>query len=107
MIHIDVEARFSRNQANGSFSTNRTVCGSITSILSTCSRAGRLGLVLRLRKRSYVYLTSSAVSSRPLTGGLGCQRTPLRSLKTYVVSLGCVHDSARSPSRGWVPGTTE
>jgi hypothetical protein len=34
------------------------------------------------------YTTSSAVSSRPLTGGLLCQRTPRRSLKTYVVSFG-------------------
>ena len=44
------------------------------------------------------------MSSRPFTGGLLCQRTPLRSLKTYVVSFGCVHDSARSPSIGNVPG---
>src|SRR5262249_61729361 len=57
-------------------------------------------------ERSYVYLTSSAVSSRPLTGGLLCQRTPLRSLNTHVVSLGWVHDSARSPSTGSVPGVT-
>ncbi len=53
-----------------------------------------------------MYLTSSAVSSRPLTGGLGCQRTPLRSLNTYEVSPWRSHDSARSPSTGWVPGTT-
>jgi hypothetical protein len=52
------------------------------------------------RNRSYVYFTSSAVSSRPLTGGLGCQRTPRRSLNTYVVSLGRVHDSATSASTG-------
>jgi hypothetical protein len=28
-------------------------------------------------------------------------------LETYVVSFGCVQDSARSPSIGKVPGTTE
>ncbi len=54
-----------------------------------------------------MYFTSSAVSSRPLTGALGCQRTPFLSLKTYVRSLGCVHDSARSGSTGRVPGTMD
>src|SRR5262249_5381942 len=58
------------------------------------------------RNRSYVYFTSSAVSSRPLTGGFGCQRTPRRSLNTYVVSLGRVHDSATSASTGKGPGRT-
>src|SRR5437879_3719667 len=51
-------------------------------------------------------MPSSAVSSGPSTGGLVCQRTPLRSLKTNVVSVGCVHDSARSGSMGMVPGFT-
>src|SRR5262252_5470919 len=106
MIHVDVDASMSRNQAFGSFSVNLTVYLSSTSILSTDSSTGRLGLPLMVRNRSYVYLTSSAVSSRPLTGGFGCQRTPLRSLKTYVVSFGWLHDSARSPSIGRVPGTT-
>src|SRR5262249_40361841 len=100
MIHVDVDASISRNQAFGSFSVNLTVYLSRASILSTESSTGRLGLPLIVRNRSYVYLTSSAVSSRPLTGGFGCQRTPFLSLKMYVVSLGCVHDSARSASTG-------
>src|SRR5438034_7032613 len=66
-----------------------------------------LGLPATVRKRSTLYLTSSDVSSRPFTGGLLCQRTPRRSLKTYVVSFGCVHDSARSGSIANVPGTTD
>jgi hypothetical protein len=65
-----------------------------------------LALPLTVRKRSTLKTTSSAVSSRPLTGGLLCHRTPLRSLKMYVVSLGWVQDSARSPSSGNVPGLT-
>ena len=104
---VDVEASASMNHAYGSFRTNRTVCGSSASTLSTCSSTGRFGLPLSVRNRSYVYLTSSAVSSRPFTGGLLCQRTPFRSLNTYVVSFGCVHDSARSASIGCVPGTTD
>src|SRR5712691_2946679 len=63
-----------------------------------------LALPLTVRNRSTLKTTSSAVSSRPFTGGLFCQRTPLRSLKMYVVSLGWVQDSARSPSIGNVPG---
>jgi len=35
---------------------------------------------------------------------LFCQRTPFLSLKMYVVSLGWVQDSARSPSIGKLPG---
>ena len=54
--------------------------------------------------RSNVNFTSSAVSSRPLTGGLAWNRTPRRSLNTYVVSLGWVQDSARSPSIVSEPG---
>src|ERR1700730_3847425 len=73
---------------------------------SICSSVVRLGLPLIVRKRSYVYLMSSALSSRPFTGGLLCQRTPRLSLNTYAVSFGCVHDSARSPSTGNVPGCT-
>src|SRR2546427_9754048 len=53
------------------------------------------------------YTTSSAVSSRPLVGDFGCHRTPLRSRKTYVVSLGWLQDSARSPSRTKLPGCTD
>jgi len=41
----------------------------------------RYALPFSFTNRSKVYLTSSAVSSRPFTGGLACQRTPLRSLK--------------------------
>src|ERR1041384_3416220 len=106
MTHVDVAARASRNQTKGSERTKRTVWRSGASMRSTISSVGRLPLLLRPRKRSYVYLTSSAVSSRPLTGGLACQRTPLRSLKIQVVSLGWLHDSARSPSTGYVPGFT-
>src|SRR4029450_11046204 len=92
--------------ARGSFSVNLTVWRSTASILSTSSSVCRLALPLMPRNRSYVYFTSSAVSSRPLTGGFGCQRTPRRSLKTYVVSLGRVHDSATSASTGDLPGRT-
>ena len=60
-----------------------------------------------VRKRSTLYTTSSAVSSRPFTGGFACHRTPGRSLKTYVVSLGWLHDSATSPSMGKTPGATD
>jgi hypothetical protein len=65
-----------------------------------------LALPLTVRKWFTLNTTSSAVSSRPFTGGLLCHFTPLRSLKMYVVSFGCVHDSARSPSMGNVPGAT-
>src|SRR6266849_6053645 len=40
--------------------------------------------------RPKLYLTSSAVNSRPL-----CHLTPLRSLNTYVRGSVCCHDSAR------------
>jgi hypothetical protein len=46
MIQVEVEARASRSQANGSFMVNFTVYLSTTSIFSTCSRMPRLGLVL-------------------------------------------------------------
>ena len=82
MIQVDVEARWSTNQALGSLSVNFTVYLSRASTLSTISRTVRFGLPFVARKRSYVYFTSSAVSSRPLTGGLGCHRTPCLSLKT-------------------------
>jgi hypothetical protein len=61
---------------------NRTVYLSGASIFSTVPSIERFGLPLIDRNRSYVYFTSSAVSSRPLTGGLLCQRTPFRILKT-------------------------
>src|SRR5215467_610687 len=70
------------------------------------STTARLGLPLTVMARSYVYCTSAAVNSRPLTGGLLCHRTPWRSLNSHVVSVGCVHDSARLPSIGNVPGNT-
>src|SRR5262249_6349289 len=91
---------------NGSFSVNFTVYLSGVSILSICSRTPLLPLPGIVRNRSYVYFTSSAVSSLPLTGGLLCQRTPFLSLNTYVGSFGCVHASVRSLSSGCVPGTT-
>src|SRR5215831_6230166 len=86
---------------------NRTVYLSGASIFSTAPSIERFGLPLIDRNRSYVYFTSAAVSSRPFTGGLGCQRTPFLSLKTYVVSFCCAHDSARSDSIGYVIGFTE
>ena len=64
------------------------------------------GLAFSVRKRSYVNLTSSATSSRPLSGGLLCQRTPLRKWKTTVVSSGSSQRSARSGSTVKVPGVT-
>jgi hypothetical protein len=106
MIHVDVDARLSRNQALGSLRMNLTVCLSGVSMRSIDSSTGRLPLFFVLRNRSYVYFTSSDVSSRPLKGGFGCHRTPLRSLKTKVFSSGRVHDSARSGSIGYVIGFT-
>src|SRR5947207_9767552 len=99
-IHVAVDASWSTNQAFGSFSLKTTVYLSGVSIFSTASSRYRLGLPLMERKRSYEYFTSSAVSSRPFTGGLLCQRTSLRSLKTYVVSFDRVQDSATSGSIG-------
>ena len=71
----------SRNQTYGSFSVNLTVYLSTTSTLSSAAIIARLALPFSETKRSKVYLTSSAVSSRPFTGGLLCQRTPFLSLK--------------------------
>src|SRR5690348_5982368 len=70
------------------------------------STQARFGLPLTVIARSYEYFTSAAVSSRPFTGGLLCQRIPGRSLKTHVVSVGWLQDSARLPSIGSVPGET-
>jgi len=67
----------------------------------------RSGLPFSVRKRSNVNLTSSAVSSRPFTGGLLCQRTPRRRKKTTVVSSGSSQRSARSGSTMKVPGITD
>jgi hypothetical protein len=71
-------------------SVNFAACLSSTSILSIDERVSRLPLPLMVRYRLSVYLTSSAVSSRRSTGGLGCQRTPFLSLedKCGVVGLG-------------------
>src|SRR2546425_1778122 len=91
-------ASMSKNQTNGSFKVNFTVYLSGASTLSTDLSMYALALPFTVRKWFTLYTTSSAVSSRPFTGGLWCQRTPLRSLNTYVVSLGWLHDSARSPS---------
>src|SRR3989442_9941054 len=77
-----------------------------TTEIYTLSLHDALPISFTVRKWLTLYTTSSAVSSRPFTGGLLCQRTPFRSLKTYVVSLGWRHDSARSPSIGNVPGIT-
>src|SRR5262249_5923694 len=96
----------SRNQTNGSFKVNLTVYLSGASTLSTALSMYALALPFTVRKWFTLNTTSSAVSSRPFTGGLFCHLTPRRSLNTYVVSFGWVHDSARSPSTGNVPGTT-
>ena len=48
-------------------------------------------------KRSSEYFTSSAVTSRPFTGGLLWNFTPLRMLNVYALpSLETAHFSARS-----------
>src|SRR5437016_3796640 len=73
---------------------------------STALRRGALAWPLVVRKRVIVYTTSSATNSRPFIGGFACHFTPRRSLKTYVVSFVCCHDSARSGSIGNVPGVT-
>ncbi len=99
-------ASMSRNHAAGSFNVNLIVYLSGVSTLSIECNIWALALPGVVRKRSTVYRTSSAVSSRPFTGGLGCQRTPRLSLKTYVVGFGWLHDSARSPSTGKKPGAT-
>src|SRR3979490_3620371 len=98
MTQVDVEAKRSTNQALGSLSVNFTVYLSGASTLSTIARIGRLGLSFVVKKRSNVYFTSSATSSRPLTGGLGCQRTPPRSLKKQSLSP---LPAPRSPRGGW------
>src|SRR5262245_15530093 len=105
--HMTVEARICGSQANGSVVVNRTVYLSGASTFSTFSSSPRWGFPLTVKKRSKLHLTSSAVSSRPFMGGLLCQRTPLRRLKTQEVSLVRDQDSARSPSSGVVPGTTD
>src|SRR5262249_18072412 len=50
----------------------------------------------RARNRSSDHFTSSAVTSRALTGGLLWNRTPRRSLNTIVVGFVHSHFSARS-----------
>ncbi len=52
MIHVDVEASRSMNQAFGSLSVNFTVYLSTASILSTYSSTGLLGLPVIVRNRS-------------------------------------------------------
>ena len=47
-------------------------------------------------KRSTEYFTSSAVTSRPFTGGLLWNLTPLRRVNTSAVGLSYFHFSARS-----------
>ena len=70
-------ARWFRNGVYGSFSVMRTVCLSTTSTDCTGSkRALNADLAM---KRSIEYLTSAAVTSRPLTGGWLWNFTPLRS----------------------------
>src|SRR4051794_13597544 len=97
----------SRNHAYGSFSVNFTVCLSSASTFSTDFRRYAFVLPVVVWKRVMEYATSSAVNSRAFTGGFGCHFTPFLSLKIHVVSVGCVHDSARSPTIGKVPGVTD
>ena len=73
-------ARWFRKGAYGSLRTMRTVERSTTSMAWTGSRRCRMGDFVR--KRSSEYLTSSAVTSRPFTGGLRWKRAPLRSVNT-------------------------
>ncbi len=54
--------------------------------------------------RSSEYLTSSAVTSRPFTGGLGWNFTPFRSWNTRVVGFLYSHFSARSGTIVKSPG---
>ena len=75
-------ASMSRNQTNGSFSVNLTVYLSGASTLSTDLSMYALALPFTVKKWFTLNTTSSAVSSRPFTGGLACHFTPLRSLKT-------------------------
>jgi hypothetical protein len=72
----------SSSHANGSLRVIRTVYRSRASTLSTDASIAALALPGTVRKRSTLYTTSSAVSSRPFTGSLLCQRTPLRRLNT-------------------------
>ena len=67
-------ARWFRNGAYGSLSVMRTVWRSTTSI--DCTGSNRSRKPDFAMKRSSEYLTSSAISSRPLTGGLLWKRTP-------------------------------
>src|SRR6266851_5991042 len=107
MIHMQMAlARRSSNQTNGSLRRNFTVERSTTSTRSTDSSNWRSGLPSMVRKRSKENLTSSATSSRPLTGGLLCHLTPLRRWKIEVVSSGDSQRSARSGSTMKVPGGT-
>ena len=87
-------ARWFRNGANGSLSVIRIVYLSTTSIDCTSSKRERKpDLAL---KRSSEYFTSSAVTSRPFTGGLLWNFTPFFSVKTSVVGFLYSHFSARS-----------
>src|SRR5262249_49049658 len=63
-------------------SSNFTVYRSTTVIVLT--RAARVEYCALSFKSSYEYFTSSAVISRPLTGGRLWNRTPCRSLKIHV-----------------------
>jgi hypothetical protein len=80
--------------------------GAVGLLVDTMQNIEAFVLPFSLAARSKVYRTSSAVSSRPLTGGFAWKRTPLRSLKTYDVSPVCCQDSARSPSIRNAPGRT-
>ena len=78
-MNMVVAARLATKAEEGADSSKRTVwrSGAVTDFSVGNSRAsGEPG------SRSKVNLTSSAVSSRPLTGGLGWKRTPLRSVTT-------------------------
>ena len=76
MTQNDGLARWLRNGAYGSFSVMRTVCLSTASMALTGSkRVLKPDLAVN---RSSEYFTSSAVTSRPFTGGLLWNFTPLR-----------------------------
>src|SRR5882762_1345276 len=76
-------ASVSRKIGDGAFSTNRSVYGSTTSAFATLSVADEFTNFGSLR-RFQLYITSSAVSSRPLTGARLWNFTPLRSDTTQV-----------------------
>src|SRR3989304_5235921 len=92
-MYMVVAARLARNAEGGADSSKRTGegAGVVTALGVGKSRASG-----EATTRSKVNLTSSEVSSRPLTGGLLWKCTPFRSVTTWVAGLGCVWAAARS-----------